>query len=359
MVIHKGIHNDRKIISADRRGNPVISTGPRSGYYERPYLRRGETTYYKRTYVVEGRSYARVYRGYEYRHVRYYGYAPGYHYHPGYYRWAYNPWRGRVLYGPALWGWVGAPWYTAYPGYFAPYPVYASGAEWLTDYVIAANLQAAYQAGVEAGEASAQRPQEQPSGDPEATNQSPMTPEVKQAIADEVRQQLTAEQAAAANPQGPPPGDQVPEALSPSERVFIVAGNLDVTISASGQECGLTAGDVLKRTSDDADGNQNVTASVQSSKQSDCANGQTVAAPVQELQEMHNHFREQIDAGLKTLANKGGTGNLPQPTDTTTVPGEVPTPTPDAGAAGQLQAENGLADQTEGQVQQGGAPNSL
>jgi hypothetical protein len=143
---------------------------------------------------------------------------------------------------------------------------------------------------------------------------------------------------------------EAPDALNPAERVFVVAANLDITAPASGQECSLTAGDVVMRLSDTPDGNQNVTASIQSSKQGDCVTGQTVAIGVQDLQEMHNQFREQLDSGLKTLADKGGIGGLPKPPDTATTVGEVPPPTPDAGAADQLEALQVQADQTEYEV---------
>ena len=75
----------------------------------------------RRTYVVNGRSYAAVYRGYPYRGVVYYGYVPAYYYGPAYYGWAYDPWGAPVAYG---WGWGVEPWYGYYGGYFAPYPAY-------------------------------------------------------------------------------------------------------------------------------------------------------------------------------------------------------------------------------------------
>jgi hypothetical protein len=216
-------------------------------------------------------------------------------------------------------------------------------------------MQAAYQAGLEANAAAGQAPADHfeapPSGGPEATTQTPLSPEVKQAIADEVKQQLADEQAATANPQAGPSGAQAPDALNPAERVFVVASNLDVTMPGSGQECSLTAGDVLMRLSDTPDDNQNVTASVQSSKKVDCATGQTVAVSVQDLQEMHNHFREQLDSGLKALADNSGKNGLPNAPDTGTTSGEVPAPPPDAGAADQLQTQQQQADQTQAQVQ--------
>ena len=167
----------------------------------------------------DGRAYSRVYRGYDYRGGHYYGYVPDHYYHPGFYGWAYHPWGRPVYYGPAAWGWVGTPWYGFYPGYFTPYPVYATASLWLTDYLIAANMQAAYQAGVEAGRGAGGQPAARraiPSaapGGPEATTQTPLSPEVKQAIADEVQSQLAAEQAAASQSPGsqsPAPNPPVP-----------------------------------------------------------------------------------------------------------------------------------------------------
>jgi hypothetical protein len=353
MTINHGLRGGRTIV-AERNGRTIVSTGSRGGYVQRPYLNRGGRAYYQRTYVVGGRSYARVYRGYDYRGVRYYGYAPGYYYHPSFYGWAYNPWVAPVYYGPAAWGWVGTPWFGFYGGFFTPYPVYATASLWLTDYLIAADLQAAYQARLDAnaGQAPADNYVAPPSGGPAASNQTPLTPEVKQAIADEVQQQLAAEKAAAANPQAAPTSAQVPDALNPAERVFVVATNLDVTAADSGQECSLTPGDVVMRLSDTPDDNQNVTASVQSSKRGDCATGQTVVIGVQDLQEMHNQFREQLDSGLKTLADKGGTGGLPKAPDTATTNGEVPPPPPDSVVADQLQAQQQQADQTEAQAVQ-------
>ena len=73
---------------------------------------------------------------------------------------------------------------------------------------------------------------------------------------------------------------------------------------------------------------------------------------IQDLQEMHNHCREQIDAGLKTLAENQGKGGLPAAPDTRTQPGEVPPLEPDANIATMLQQQQHQADQTEQEVQQ-------
>jgi hypothetical protein len=349
MAIHNNLRGGRVIVG-EHNGRTIVNMGRRGGYVQRPYFSRGGRTYYQRTYVMGGRSYARVYRGWDYRGVRYYGYVPGFYYHPRFYGWAYHPW-GPVYYGPAAWGWVGTPWFGFYAGFFTPYPVYASASLWLTDYLIAANLQAAYQAQAEANAGAAQAPPENYGAGPAAATQTPLSPEVKQAIADEVQRQLAAQQGAAANPQAAPTA-AVPDALNPAERVFVVSSSLDVGVAGSGQECSLTAGDVVMRLADTPDANQNVTASVQSSKKADCPTGQTVAIGVQDLQEMHNQFQAQLDSGLQTLASKGGTGGLPKPPDTATTAGEVSPPPPDSDAASQLAAQQQQADQTEQQVTQ-------
>jgi hypothetical protein len=120
---------------------------------------------------------------------------------------------------------------------------------------------------------------------------------------------------------------------------------------AAGQECSLTPGDVIMRLTDMPDENQNVMASVSSSKQTDCSMGSTVTVSVQALQEMHNRFREGIDSGLGMLAQNQGKGGLPVAPDIGTSPGEVPQPAPDPNVATALQAQQNAADQNEGQFQ--------
>ncbi len=55
-----------------------------------------------------------------------------------------------------------------------------------------------------------------------------------------------------------------------------------------------------------------VNASVSATQKSDCAAGQTVAVRVDDLQEMQNHFAEQLNNGLGELAKKQGTGGIPE-----------------------------------------------
>ena len=81
-----------------------------------------------------------IYRGYNYGGHHYYGYYPGLLVPPRLLRVGLRPGAAPVT-GELVggWGWGGSPWYGFYGGYFAPYPVYAVAAFWLTDYVIAAN----------------------------------------------------------------------------------------------------------------------------------------------------------------------------------------------------------------------------
>jgi hypothetical protein len=360
MQINRGVNGSRTVVSY-HNGARVVTTGKNSGYVQRAYVTRGGNTYVSRTVVVNHVTYTSVYRSYSYGgYCCYYAYHPAYYYAPVYYGWAYNPWPAPVYYS---WGWGPAPWYGYYGGYFAPYPVYPSAAFWLTDYLIAANLQAAYQARAAAASKAAsdngggdQQQSQPPANDNSSANSGQVTlsPEVKEAIAEEVKAQLAAQQAAAQ--QSPSAGNQpastqsqeVPAALDPARHTFIVSS--DLTVSSNGQECALTAGDVIKRTSDTPDEDRKVTAVVSASKKSDCGIGQEIAIGVDDLQEMHNKFEEQLDNGMKDLSNKQGQNGIPKAPDTTTKPSDVPPPPPDNNAAKALEEQQSAADQTEAQV---------
>jgi len=367
----------RQAVSEHRDANGhvtrVVSYGHHGGYVEHGYSRGGHE-YMRRTYVgYGGHAYAHVYRGYYYHGGYYYGYVPGYYYGRGFYGWAYNPWPAPFAYG---WGWGAAAWYNPYAYYFAPYPVYPSAAFWLTDYLISQNLQAAYAAGAanaaaQAGASSAppagyggDDQSNQSSDGNQSQNQAPaasnnavtLTPEVKQMIADEVKAQLAAEQAQAAptNPGTPPDTqvaantDETPAALDPKLRVFIVSSPLDVNVN--GQSCSLSSGDVLMRTENTPGDDKAVGVSVVSSKKEDCASGSAPRVQVSDLQDMHNSFQEQMDNGLKSMAdNKSKFPNAPDAGAHTNPDGQA---APDLTAASDVQAQQQDADQAEQDVQQ-------
>ena len=363
MQIQHNLHGGRTIV-ATHNGARVVTTGGHGGYVQRAYVTRGGNSYYSRTYYYHGEYRSVVYRGYYWGGRPYYGYYPAYYYAPVYYGWAYNPWPAPVYYG---WGWGAAPWYGYYGAYFAPYPVYPSAAFWLTDYLIAANLQAAYAASVEVGKVGPPASDQLvasmgtvPAPDSKALA---LSPELKTAISEEVKAELADEQAQAKNA-GSSSGQQatgasaskeeLPPALDPARRIFIVSDDLSVV--ADGAECSLTQGDVITRLTDKPDDDNNVNVSVSASKKGDCAAGKQVAVDVDDLQEMHNHFREQLTSGMGDLAKKQGKDGLPKAPDTSTVKGDVPPPPADKSAAKTLEEQEKAGDQTEAEVKQEASP---
>jgi len=378
MKIEHSAHGQRRIETV-HNGRRVVSMGGRRGYMERPYLNRGGRTYVQRTYYVGGRSYVYAYRTYYYGGAPYYGYAPAYYYQPVYYGWAYNPWPAPAYY---RWGYYNDPWYGNYNYYYQPYPAYPSASPWLTDYILSENLRAAYEASL-AGKASPLRAPFNQSEDLTASlwssdsliagnldaaygaalymsagkesgsaSQAQLSPEVKQALAEEVKQQIAADKSSAeTSQQAASKGDELPPALDPKHRIFVASSNLDVT-TTDGTECQLSQGDVIERASDTADADNNVEMVVKSAKKDDCSAGTHAGVATSDLQEMHNHFRELIDAGMKSLAEKSGKDGLPAAPDTSTKAGEVPAPTPDGNVDSELQQQQKDADQTEAEVPQ-------
>jgi hypothetical protein len=355
MHVEHGAHGGRTVVGT-HNGARVVNTGRHGGYVQRSYVTRGGHSYYSRTYYRNGHYYSGVYRGYYYGGYNYYGYYPGYWYNPGFYGWGYSPWASPLYWGVGAWGWGGAPWWGFYGGWFTPYPSYASPAFWLTDYVIAANLQEAYAARQEGNaDAAAAEDAQGGGGGGGGSSAVALTPEVKQAIADEVKAQLAAQQAQAsqggASAAPAAASGEVPPALNPARRTFVVDSDLSV-VAGNGQECGLSSGDVLTRITDTPDPDNMVNASVSASQKSDCAAGQTVAVKVEDLQEMQNHFAEQLNSGLGELAKKQGTGGMPKSPDTATKASDVPPPPPDTTAEKTLQDQQAAADQADTQVKQ-------
>ena len=283
----------------------VVGLGPHRGYVERPLASR--PGYVSRTYVVGGHSYARVYRTSRYRSVVYYNYVPAFYFQPLYYGWVVQPWPAPIAFD---WGWGADPWYGFYGPYFAFAPFYPNASLWLTDYLLAANLRAAYE------NQAAADPSDQSLASPAAQNTpATLTPAVRQAIADEVRQQVEAERTAAAQPFASlpdlprPADDRPPPALDPKFRTFVVSQDLELDVG--GQTCMLTPGDIVVRASNNLVEQTKVPVTVLSSKPGDCPASSSGLLEVADLQEMYNDFREKVRDGLKTLADNQGKGGVP------------------------------------------------
>lgn len=256
-----------------------------------------------RTYYIHGVAYSHFYQPYHYRGIAFEVYAPHYYYTPAFYGWAYSPWAAPVAWE---WGWAGNPWYRYYGGWFRPYPVYSSPSLWLTDYLLAQTLEEAYEARTEADAAKS-------AAQPAAFSSTPMTPEVKQAISEEVRRQLALEnyEAASSHQNQPDPGSSgLARMLSDhTAHVFVASNILDVP-SSDGQ-CAIAEGDVIQLNGPVASNAVTANLVVLASKGNDCRKGSIVAVGLADLQEMQNHMRETIDHGLGELQSKQGKGGLP------------------------------------------------
>ena len=348
MDVHHGLTGGRRVSMERHDGSRVYAEHGRRGYVERGYSYHGHD-FARRSYFYHGRSYDRFYRGYGYHGLMLNVYAPGFYFRPALYGWAYNPWAAPIAFG---WGWgVATPWVGFYGGYFQPYPVYPSAAFWLTDYIISQDLAAAYAAHQEAAEQAAAPP---------ADGQPVLTPEVKQMIADEVRNQLALENAEAgqnAQQQDVDPGSSgIARLLSDGRpHVFVAGGNLDVT-DASGQECAVSDGDTLQlREPPPSDATAANLVVLSSKGNPECSISLTVQVQLTDLQEMQNHMRETIDQGLQDLQSKQGTGGLPAappsaagPTAPAAYAAVAPPPEPNPGA--DIQAADQQSVQAEKDV---------
>jgi len=353
MTINHGAHGERHIESHGPDGGRIVGLGRGRGYVEHGYTRAGHP-YVRRTYFSNGHSYAYAYRGYYWHGHPYYVYVPPYYYGRSYYGWVSDPWATPIAFD---WGWGSAPWYGSYGYYFAPSPFYDSPSLWLTDYLMAANLQAAYEARAQANAAAAA------ADAAAAAGPATITPEMKQLIAEEVRAQIGAEKAAADNPEPDAPAnsaptsggkngpDEVPAALGPFLKTFLVSTVLSEPM-ADGTECSLSPGDIITRIQDTPDANQSVMVVMVSSQRNDCAVGTQVAVPVTDLQNMHNDFRAKLSEGLGKLAENQGRNGIPSGPPADSKPNPNGQAQPDSTVEAALKAQQVEASQAESDVQQ-------
>jgi hypothetical protein len=346
--VHHGLNGNRRVSVERADHSRIVSERGRPGYVQRPYSFHGHD-FARRSYFYHGRAYDRFYRGYGYRGLYLSVYAPGFYFGPAFYGWAYNPWAMPIAFA---WGWGGSPWFGYYGGYFAPYPMYPSAAYWLTDYMISNDLQAAYAAHQEAGEVD---------GVPDAPGgPAELTPDVKQQIADEVRNQLALENQEAlqnAQQQDVDPGSSGIARMLGDGRphVFVAGGALDL-VDGNGLECGISDGDVLAlRTPPASDATVADLVVMASKGGSECQKSSTVAVQLTDLQEMQNHMRETIDQGLQDLQAKQGKGGLPTAPPSAQVKLSpavyaAVAPPPDPNVASEIQQEGQQGDQAEKDV---------
>lgn len=291
--IRRGVNGSRRVDVFRPDHSRVVGLSHNRGYVERRIGSR--PGFIARTHVYEGRSYASVYREQHYHGFGYDRYISARYYQPGFYSWAYNPWVVPIAFS---WGWYQEPWYGYYGSYFVPAPVYPTASLWLTDYLLAANLRLAYDS------------EQDQSAPPEGTTVG-ITPQIRQAISEEVRRQLEAERGDSVSPSpfSPSAADQLPPALDPNQRLFVVS--MDADVDAGGQTCDISPGDVIMRTGDSLLPENKVGITILTSKPGNCPANLSATIDAELLQEMHNQFRETLDAGLQTLADNQGKGGLP------------------------------------------------
>ena len=354
MNIRRGPGNERRIETT--RTVPggvehVVSYGRGRGYVERPFP--GRPGFVQRTVVFGGRSYGVVYHSYFYYGVHLYSPVPAVLFAPAFYGWMFSPWPAPIYYTPTLWGWAGQPWYGYYGGYFSPYPAYATPDQWLTDYVISTNLQAAY-ADQQAGPAPSGPPPPEgypapdegapasPEGPPSADNSpppppAPITDDEKAIMDQDVKDELAREQqqAAAGNTaenQSPP---QIPSALQ--DHLFMVfAAPVQATLT-NGQTCELADGDMLLRTGNSLNSDKTVDVTVKSSRADAhypdlCPASAPARVQLADLQEMDNHKNDLLAQGEQKQADlmgknqkHGGLPKGPSAQPTTVAAGQAPT----------------------------------
>ncbi len=276
----------------------IVAHGRGRGYVQRPFVTRNRE-FVQRTFYGERRVFHRFYQPYRYRGLMLFVYAPVVYYPPIFYDWVFAPWRAGVYFH---WGWYGAPWYAYYGPYFTPYAVYPASPFWLTDYMLAWELERDYRDRLAADEeAFAER-----------AAQAPISDEVKRAIAEEVRQQIEQEkrdsETVARGGMPDPALSGLARLLSDNRsHVFVVSSTLDV-MSAT-EQCVLTPGNVLELEQAPPADASFAYLKVLASKSGSCTRGGIVVVSLADLQEMQNHMREIVDQGLAEL--RTGQGGLP------------------------------------------------
>jgi hypothetical protein len=339
--VHYNLSGDRRVVVERSDHARVVAERDGPGYVQRSYVYQGHE-YAQRSYYDQGHYYRAYYGRHYYQGVFLNPYFPTYYYKPAYYSWVYNPWVEPVSYA---WGWGTHPWYGYYRAYFGPYPVYGSASFWLTDYIVGKSLRAAYQAGVNSQSAA-------------LSNPASLTPEVKDLIANEVRQQIVLENneaRIAANGGEPDAASSSIQRLLTDGRphVFLIGGDLDVFDTLS-TECALSGGDALQLVGQGLDAQAATLVILASKGGKECPKGDNVLVALQDLQEMQNHMRETIDQGLQELQKMQGKSGLPAaPAAAQAAPVEnplaaaAPPPPPESEVAANLKQESQEADQLE------------
>jgi len=345
----------RGTVHAIRYGNAVsgvVEHTVRPGYVSRTYVRGGRVLYAR---VYQQHVFQRFGRTFTYQSV-----VPSVAFSPAYYAWAARPWPGPVRY---RWRWRSEAWYGAFGDYFTPYPTYASLDLWMTDYLLALNMRAAYDAwqsesqsepvpdGVDSSPPSEPAPAPQTSSsapqapasdsasDAPASADAPppehsppaITPDVKAELDAQIKLQLKErQQGTAAATEGDLPG-----ALKAGHTLFRVISPLDVASDTPGRTCSLGANDYIERTGQ-MDSEGMVPVQVKLSGISDCGTGLATRISENDLEAMDSEQQEQLSNAMLAAAKSMGPNGLPTGPDTAPIAMAGGQATADPGAASTL-----------------------
>ena len=337
-------HQNTHVV-ANAQVHVVHSGNAVSGSVERP-IRPG---FVSRTYVSGGHVlYTHVYQSHVWhqfgRSFTYEAYVPAVRFPAAYYGWALAAWPHPVVYS---WGWRAQPWYPAYGALFTPYPVYASPDLWMTDYILAQNMQAAYQAQAipapppaatnyvdpaaapqapsgptnyvdpaAAPDATApQSDQSEPAPPPSQAAPAPaaptptapppaVTPQIKSQLDAQIKVQLQEQQAATATP-ATLTTQSGPAALRPNHVFFAVVQPLDVP-SGPNRHCKLGANDYIKRTGGMSADDWMIPVVVELSAPSDCPEGLATRIGLNDLNAMENEQEAQVLQAMRAASKSMG-----------------------------------------------------
>ena len=336
MLITHGTDGARTIVATRPGGAKVVVNRAGEGYVQGRTFAYAGGVYTTRTYFVNHQTYALYYRPFAYHGVAMQVYAPRVYFSPAFYGWAYRPWRAPVAFN---FGWAGSPWFGFYGPVFAPYPMYGGPVQWMTDYLVADSLAAAYQ-------------QRNPNGPPPSG--PPMSPEVKGYIGNEMQRDIALGNEEAKNGGNMDPGaGSIDRTLSDGKpHVFVADASLDV-VDAGGSECALSQGDAVQfMPPPPGPASVAVNVHVLWSRGQDCRIGSNITLGMENLQEMQNYMRATADRALAELNQQQGRNGLPptQPdVNTNATPARYAqlAPPPDQNVQATLQNELGAADQVE------------
>jgi len=386
MSIHHATDGSRRVTVDQPDGSRVVIPARGAAYVQHPYLFQAHP-YDHRTFYDHGQVSHQFYRPYTYGATTLDAYAPQRFYSPEVYQWATTRYSAPQV--PA-WNYVttSAPWFTYNRGYFTPEPSYASPVEWLTDFVLASSLIAAYNAHPPGTAAPAAAPQAAPAqpvapqpraasaqyaaqgaaaapagalppaatepaaaaraaGAAPTTEAAPeITPQVKEMLADEVSRQIKEESSEARqDAQGKEPqpgaGGIVQELNVKEPHVFVVSSDLDL-VDETGRRCMLHEADVVQVISGAKATTSTAQAVVIASRGDGvCERSAQVDISLTDLQEMQNHMRETIDQGLANTRTGRGAS-----TATPAFAAAAPPPDPHAGQ--EIQQQQQIAALTDG-----------